>query len=441
MIIRLLPILIVGITKWMISMANNVTRRKFLSTLAVGAATSAVAFKAPYVFAKKPVTLRVMGTHVTLQEELRVRAMQELGIDIEFTPMGSAAVLQKAAADPSSFDLYEQWSDSINILWQANAIQPIEVERLKYWQEINPLTKTGKLVPTAKLGAGDAPNKILYVQQDGSLGSQATDKISFMPYVHNVDSFGYNTNFIPKGVAYETESWGWLLEESNKGHVGLVNAPTIGIFDAALAAQAQGLMTFNNIANMSVAEIDKLFAILINKKQAGHFSGFWTSVPQSVEFMLKKRVHIQSIFSPGVTACRAQGLPVVNASPKEGYRAWHGVMCLSANTVGHVKDAAYEYMNWWLSGWPGAFISKQGYYISNPERSKEIITPPEWDYWYDGKEATQPLAGTDGKNIIMPGQIRDGGSYEKRFSNIAVWNTVMDNYDYSLDKWFELLNA
>ena len=94
-------------------MVNKVTRRKFLSTLTVGAATSALAFKAPYVFAKKPVTLRVMGTHVTLQEEIRTRAMQELGINIEFTPMGSAAVLQKAAADPSSFDLYEQWSDSM----------------------------------------------------------------------------------------------------------------------------------------------------------------------------------------------------------------------------------------------------------------------------------------------------------------------------------------
>lgn len=422
-------------------MVDKITRRKFLNTLTVGAAASALAFKAPYVFAKKPVTLRVMGTHVTLQEQIRSRAMQELGINIEFTPMGSAAVLQKAAADPSSFDIYEQWSNSINILWQANAIQPLDTQRLKYWAEVNPLAKTGKLVENASQGVGDAPNKIIYVQADGSLSSIPTPKISFMPYVHNVDSFGYNTQFIPKGTAYETESWGWLLDDSNKGHVGLVNAPTIGIFDAALAAQAQGLMKFKNIANMSIAEIDQLFNILVNKKQAGHFAGFWTSVPQSVDFMVSERVHIQSMFSPGVTACKSKGLPVVYASPKEGYRAWQGVMCLSSQTTGHVKDAAYEYMNWWLSGWPGAFIAKQGYYISNPERSREIITKPEWDYWYDGKEATQNLAGTDGKNIIIPGQIRDGGSYEKRFSNIAVWNTVMDNYDYSLDKWFELLNS
>lgn len=422
-------------------MSYSPDRRHFLRTVGAGAAASTLAFKAPYVFAKKVTTLRIMGTHVTLQEELRQRAMRELGINLQFIPMGSAAVLQKAAADPTSFDLYEQWSDSINILWQAGAIQPIDVDRLVYWNEINDLTKTGKITPSAKLGAGDAPNKILFVQNDGSLASTPTKKISFMPYVHNVDSFGYNTDYIEKGQAYETESWSWLLDDKNKGKVALVNAPTIGIFDAALAAQGQGLMTFNDIGNMSIGELDKLFAILLSKKRQGHFSGFWTSVPQSVDFMKTKRVNIQSMFSPGVSACRGQGIPVVNASPKEGYRAWHGVMCLSANTSGHVKDAAYEYMNWWLSGYPGAFIARQGYYISNPQRSQPLMSKPEWDYWYEGKEATTELIGTDGKISVQAGQTRDGGSYIKRFSNIAVWNTVMQNYDYSLDKWYELLNA
>ena len=422
-------------------MSHSFNRRQFLRTVSAGAAVSTLAFKAPFVFAKKMVTLRVMGTHVTLQEELRQRAMQELGINIEFIPMGSAAVLQKAAADPDSFDLYEQWSDSINILWQAGAIQPIETERLVYWDEVNNLTKTGKVNPAAKLGAGDAPNKILYVQSDGSLGSSPSKQISFMPYVHNVDSFGYNTRFIEQGKPYHSESWAWLLDDENKGKVGLINAPTIGIFDAALAVQAKGLMTFKDIGNMTIAELDNLFAILLSKKRQGHFSGFWTSVPQSVDFMKTGRVNIQSMFSPGVSACRGQGIPVVFASPKEGYRAWHGVMCLSSNVSEEVKEAAYKYMNWWLSGYPGAFIARQGYYISNPERSQPLMSKPEWDFWYEGKEATRDLKGTDGKVSVLAGQFRDGGSYQKRFSNVAVWNTVMQNYDYSLDKWYELLNA
>lgn len=416
------------------------TRREFVKDSVKCAAAAATAIHAPYIIAKKKATLRILGTHVTLQEDLRKKAMQDLGIELIFEPKGSAAVLQKAASQPEAFDLYEQWSDSINILWHAGAIQPIETERLKFWNEVGSLAKTGKVSSDAKYGAGDNPNKIIFVQEDGTLSSKASKKISFMPYVHNVDSFGYNTNIIKKGIPYETESWGWLLSPEHKGKVGLVNAPTIGIFDVALAAEANGLMKFKDMGNMTIDEIDQLFKILMKKKEEGHFAGFWSSVPQSTDFIVDKRVHLQSMFSPGVSAARGRGTPVTYASPKEGYRAWHGVMCLSSKTEGHVKDAAYEYMNWWLSGYAGAFIARQGYYITNYERSKGLMSKVEYDYWYNGLPAASDLRGTDGKISVLKGEVRDGGSYIKRFSNVAVWNTVMNNYDYSLEKWAEFLS-
>jgi putative spermidine/putrescine transport system substrate-binding protein len=116
-------------------------------------------------------------------------------------------------------------------------------------------------------------------------------------------------------------------------------------------------------------------------------------------------------------------------------------MCLSSATQGGNKDAAYEFMNWWLSGWPGAFIARQGYYISNPQRSRGHLSAAEWDYWYEGKPAATDLLGTDGSVVVKQGETRDGGSYERRFSNIAVWNTVMDTYEYSLPLWNEFLSA
>jgi len=420
---------------------KGIGRRTFIKSGGLLAAGTACGVKAPFVYAKKTPSLRILGTHVTLQEEIRQQAMKDLGINLIFEPKGSAAVLQKAASKPESFDLYEQWSNSLNILWQANAIQPIDRTRIKYWDEISDLTKTGRISPDASLGLGDAPYKLLYAQDDKTLGSNKTDHISFLPYVHNTDSFGYNTDFIAKGVPYETESWGWLLDERWKGKVGLINAPTIGLFDAALAAQAKGLIRFKDMGNMTIEEIDQLFAILIEKKQEGHFAGFWNSVPESVEYMAQKRVYIESMFSPGVSAANGQGIPVTYAAPREGYRAWHGVMCLSSKTHGHAKDAAYAYMNWWLSGWAGAFIARQGYYISNPERSRPLLSKDEWDYWYDGKPTSIPLRGTDGNISVPVGDVRTGGSYTKRFSNIAIWNTVMDNYDYTVDRWYEFLQA
>jgi putative spermidine/putrescine transport system substrate-binding protein len=417
------------------------SKRKTLSTIAKTGAAVCLAGKAPYVFSRTKTTIRVLGTHVTLQEELRQQAMADLGIEIEFEPRGSAAVLQKASVSPGSFDLYEQWSNSMHVLWSSGSIQSIDTDRITHWNEINSLPKTGRLTADAKIGAGDAPHTLLHVQDDGELGTQVTNKASFLPYVHNVDSFGYNTNVIEKGIPYETESWGWLLDKKYAGKVGIVNAPTIGIFDLALAAQAQGLVKFVDIGSITKLELDRLFDVLISMKKDGHFSGFWTSVPESVDFMASDRVVIESMFSPAVSALNGQGIPVTYAAPKEGYRGWYGVMCLSSETHGKQKDAAYEYMNWWLSGWPGAFIARQGYYISNAERSKQFLSQAEWDYWYAGKAASEALKGTDGKVSVHPGDIRRGGSYENRFSHVAVWNTVMPTYEYSLQKWYEFISA
>ena len=393
------------------------------------------------IHTKRDWVVRVMGTHVTLQEELRQRAEKDLGIRLVFNPGGSAEVLHNASTRPESFDLYEQWSNSIRVLWQAKAIQPIEIHRIRLWEEINALTKTGSLVPGVPKGDGDAPNQILYVQADGSLGSDASSQVSFLPYVHNADSYGYNANVIPRGVPYETESWGWLLDPQHHGKVAIVNAPTIGLFDLALAVQAQGWMKFDNIGNLRRDELDRLFGLLRPLRRDGHFRGVWSSVPASVRMMRRGESVLGSMFSPAVFELQRQDIPCVYASPKEGYRAWHGVMCVSSAISDEAKDAAYEYMNWWLSGWPGAFIARQGYYISNPQRSRSELTPAEWDYWYEGKPASDDLVGTAGEVVVRRGAVRDGGSYEKRFSNIAVWNTVMPTYEYSLRLWNDFLSS
>lgn len=416
-------------------------RRTILKGAASAVAAAAVTPSIGCAQIHKGFKVRVLGTHVTLQEPLRKRAEQELGIKLEFEPGGSAAVLHQASTRPESFDLYEQWSDSIQVLWRAGAIQAIDTARIQYWDEVNSLTKTGKLTPSAREGLGDAPVKLLHVQSDRTLGRDATDQVSFLPYVHNVDSFGYNSDVVDEGIPYETESWGWLLDPKWSGRVALVNAPTIGLFDAALAAQARGDVKFADLGSITRNEMDQLFALLLKLKRAGHFRGVWTSVPQSVELMSQGETVIQSMFSPGVSTVNGLGIPCLYAAPKEGYRAWHGVMCLSSATTGRNRDAAYEYMNWWLSGWPGAFIARQGYYISNPERSRADLLPNEWDYWYGGKPATEDLHGTDGNICVKKGQSRRGGSYEERLSNIAVWNTVMDTYEYSLLRWHDFLLA
>ena len=104
-------------------------------------------------------------------------------------------------------------------------------------------------------------------------------------------------------------------------------------------------------------------------------------------------------------------------------------------------DAAYEYLNWYNSGWMGGFIAKQGYYLGVKDTAKAFLTDNEWGYWYGGKEATDTIVSPYGDAMEQAGHGRDGGSFEERFSQIAVWNTFMDEARYMNRKWNEFITA
>ncbi|MGI9509229.1 MAG: hypothetical protein ACR2QJ_07770 [Geminicoccaceae bacterium] len=123
-----------------------------------------------------------------------------------------------------------------------------------------------------------------------------------LPHVNNVDAFGYNANLIDRGTPYETESWAWLLDPAHRGRMALLNDPAIGFMDAALAVQARGDMTFENIGNMMQQETDGLVEILVNAKKHGHFHTLWSSFGESVDLMGGGGVAVESVWSPVVTA-------------------------------------------------------------------------------------------------------------------------------------------
>src|ERR1700676_3154243 len=109
--------------------------------------------------------------------------------------------------------------------------------------------------------------------------------------------------------------------------------------------------------------------------------------------------------------------------------------------AGGKLDCFYEYMNWYTSGFQGAFIARQGYYSSIPENAKKYLTEAEWDYWYGGKPAATDITDPYGKLMEKAGRTRDGGAAWGRMGNIAVWNTVMDEDRYLTRRWNEFITS
>jgi putative spermidine/putrescine transport system substrate-binding protein len=412
------------------------SRRKFVGTAAGAAAAGGIAAGFPNI-ALGATSIRTIGLGVSVMNELQGRASKDLCARIRGQALGYGALFGKMLNQNDQYEVAEHNFAELELFVPAKVWQPIDTHRIKNWDKVTDLCKTGRLMPEAKLGQGDAPFRHMWLNKDGSFAKGPSRYVAMVPSFHNADSIGYNSAETKR----EIDSWADLLSPDFKGQVALINVPQIGTMDAALAVEAMGLIKFGDKGNMTKKEIDFLVDYLIKKKKDGHFRAFWESFGQSVNLMVSGEVIVQSMWSPAVTAVKAEGIPCVYASPKEGMRAWHGGITISSRVTGKKLDAAYDYINWWLDGWAGAFVARQGYYMSTPDTVRKHLEPAEWDYWYDGKPAANELNDPFGNPVVPKGAVRDGGSYWARFKNIAVWNSLMDENQYLVKRWTEFLGA
>lgn len=378
--------------------------------------------------------LRVLGTAVTLLDQVKAKAEDDLGFDLDFEVLDFVSCQGKAALSPDAYDIYDQCFHNLDIVWFWGSLQPIDTQRITAWDKVSDLTKRGGISRYAWHGHGDAPVKKLYVQPSDQLGSEPGRYIAMLPTVHNLDSFGYDARVFGYNQRHR-ESWSWLLDPRAKGRIALVDEPAIGIFDAALAAEACGELTFADVGNMTVAEVNALMALLEDRRQKGFFQTMWRTAEEASQLVRDHRVDVQSMWSPAYGALSGEAQHFLEAVPVEGYRAWHGGLSLRRGLTEDVLDMAYEYMNWWLTGWAGAVMTRQGYYMSVIEPVETTLTPDEWAYWYRGEEAQSNLLGPNGETVVKIGARRSGGSYWDRANRIAVWNTVMDEHNYAARAW------
>ena len=414
---------------------TGLTRRRFVATAAGATAAGTMTGFPAIVYGAE--SIRTIGLGVSIINEIQSKASKDTGLRIRGQALGYGALFGKMLNQNGSYEITEGYFNDMDVMIPSKAWQPIDTKKIKNWDKISNLTKTGELTPGSSKGQGDAPYRHLWLNKDGSKASGPSQYVSMVPTFHNADSLGYN----PKETKRKIESWAELFSSDFKGKVALLNVPQIGTMDAAMGVEAMGLMKFGDKGDMTKAEIDKLVAFLIKKKKEGHFRAFWETFGQSVNLMVSGEVALQSMWSPAVTAVKAEGVPCVYAAPKEGMRGWHGGMAISAKASGKKLDAAYEYINWWLDGWAGAFVARQGYYISNPKQSAAHLSKEEWDFWYGGKAAAGALKDPFGTAIVKKGEVRDGGSYEARFKKIAVWNSLMKENNYLVKRWTEFLSA
>lgn len=410
--------------------------------VAVGSAVGSGILGAPMIWAQniKDITLNQVGPSYSVISDITEQASADLGFKIVPQTADTAALMAKVVNQPETVDIADFEFFGLQKVYRSGNIQPIEVSKIALWSKMTPLMRDGKNFDGSDLSRqGTLPHKVLYTDSADSkeFAPAETPWATLVPTIYNADTLGIRSDLIGR----EIDSWAELFNPEFKGKTALVNIPQIGIMDAAMALEARGDLTYGDKGNMTREEIDQTANALIALKKAGQFRAFWSSFDESVNLMAAGEVVIQSMWSPAVTAVRTRGIDCIYQGLKEGYRGWGLGMGLMRHLDGLKLEAAYEYLNWYLAGWQGAFIARQGYYSSVPETALANLSANERGYWYEGKPAAEVILDPYGAVMEQVGRARDGGSFEQRMGNIACWNTVMDEDRYMIQRWNDFISS
>src|SRR5579863_116854 len=394
---------------------TRISRRGILRGAAAtfGAAAGSGAITGfPTIWAQniKDVVLNHAGPPVTAIPAIAAQATKDLGFTVHMQAVENADLLNRFLSQPESIDTADVILTYMRYVIGRNVLQGI--------------------APTMNLNATDATG------QKVTDGTQ-TEFVTGIPTVTNGDTLGIRPDLTGRKV----NSWADLLSPDFKGKAAVQDNPTIGIIDVAMALEARGDIKYGNKGNMTKPEIDKTISTMEQIKRDGQFRSFWSTFDQSVNLMASGEVVIQSMWSPAVAAVRSRGIPCTFQPLKEGYRGWGYTLGVMKHVSGLKLDCFHEYMNWYTSGFQGAFIAREGYYSAQPDNAKKFMTQAEWDYWYGGKPAETDILSPFGKLMEKAGNVRDGGDIWTRLGNIAVWNSVMDEDRYLTRRWNEFITS
>jgi putative spermidine/putrescine transport system substrate-binding protein len=268
----------------------------------------------------------------------------------------------------------------------SGLLQGVEINRIKNWDKLVPIFIKGKYWDGRTVSTqGGAPYPVMYLgnKLDVKFGGEPTEWTTGVPIEYNADTLG-----IRPDQTGQISSWSALLDPRFKGRAALMGIPAVGMMDAAMAVEGRGDLVYGDKGNMTKEEIDKTIKILIDLKKSGQFRAFWTTFDEAVNLMTSGEVVIQSMWEAAVQVVRSRGMEVEYVPLKEGYRGW-------GNGVGLIRSKLRR--------------------DCSGSRCLRLAA-------IDLRCYSDPIIKDPFGNIAdKKGHARDGGSFEKRMSNIACW--------------------
>ena len=222
----------------------GITRRGFLQKAMAAASVVAGAELLtgfPLVWAQrlKDITLLQVGGSYSAIIDIARQATKDLGFKIEMQNAATDALVNRVATQPKSLDIadIEYWM--IGKLLPRQVLQGIDLQRFKYWDKVVPIFTRG--IPGRPQGVaardlavrGAIPRK---VQQHGAC--QRANAVGYLdPDALQRRHSGIRPDLVNRPITH----WHELFHSEFKGRAAILDVPSIGIMDAAMAIESRGI--------------------------------------------------------------------------------------------------------------------------------------------------------------------------------------------------------
>jgi putative spermidine/putrescine transport system substrate-binding protein len=288
----------------------------------------------------------------------------------------------------------------------CGALKELNPDRIDRWDDI----------PSYLTDPKGSPNDPTLCDEEG--------KLVGMPMVANADSFVYNEE-----VTGELTSYGAMFDsEEWAGRVALEDNWATSLSKCALYLDANDMADIGEPSNMTPDEIEEVTDFLIERKSAGQFRAFWSGFEEAVSLIVSGDVDILDGWYPMVLSAQDQGLGgAAYADTEEGYHKWSIGGYLFDGEEGNqsgMEDAAYQYLNWSLSGEFGAQVVSQSGYVS--------ASPAAQDYAQENSDRFDVDFIQQRYDDILLGKLEEGGYWTNR---------TPDNVDAYEQEWQRFKSA
>jgi putative spermidine/putrescine transport system substrate-binding protein len=335
---------------------EGVSRRKFLTYLALGAGVAAIAGVGGYAGysllsqAPRRAPLQWWGVGTGDPEQ---QVWHGLGDEVIFStaPWDPVFTLDRMrTGGRNTYDVISNAGTLDDPLAEDGSIVAFEPEE--------ELASWGKIYPELR-------------ENNPTITVESTGEIVGVPIVQNGDSVAMLVDEIWPGETQPGQggdTYGLLFDDQFANRTAMESSWACAIYKVGNYLARNSLATLDDLETYTSDDLAKIRDFMLAEKAANQFRTFWTGWETAVGLLTTRDVIAMDTWEPVVFELKRDGINAYYMDPKEGFYLWNIPIYLTprGNTV--TRDRCLNLMEWTLQGWYGARITTiRGYLTATPD--------------------------------------------------------------------------